>query len=88
MRVTTAARVTAPQPCFTHHSPFLLSENGKGWRDSKLRRKRHTHATMKRGKDSVTHQQLQNCSAGKFLAFHYVKPQQQAALYERGGSPW
>ena len=28
-----------------------------------------------------------NCTAGKYLAFHYVQPVQQRPLYERGGSP-
>ena len=73
------------QPCFTHHSPYMLHKNGKGWRDSELRLARHNNVIPRPQKTGEP--PGPNCTAGKYLAFHYVRPEQQQPLYERGGSP-
>ena len=73
------------QSCFTHARPSAISRNAKGWRDARRGAEGRSPTRNSRG---IGAPPPANCTAGKYLAFHYVRPEQQLPLYERGGSPW
>ena len=66
------------EPCFKFWRPKALSRDGRRWRDARA------GTARKHARSGVP----ENCTAGKYLAFHYVQADQQEPLDKRGGSPW